>query len=66
MKIEENVGATCQTCAHQKTRPRNKCRQCVARSGKPGWDPAPGVQVQLCEVYETLTKRRYLARKVIS
>jgi hypothetical protein len=60
-----NEGANCSNCVHQDTRPKKQCRQCVTRDGRPGWDPAPGVKTRLIEVYETLTRRRYLVRKVV-
>lgn len=64
MRIE-NEGATCDTCAHKGGKSMKQCRKCYNRDGRPGWDPAPGVQTKIAHAYEYSTNREYLIRQVV-
>lgn len=51
-----NIGATCDTCAKQGQ--KKGCKPCLTRNGRPGWEPAPGVQVIYGEDWRGNVTRR--------
>ncbi|MCC5468535.1 hypothetical protein [Pelosinus baikalensis] len=45
MKKVVNLGASCTTCKFQDRSNHDACHKCMHLNGKPGWEPAGGVQV---------------------
>ena len=53
-----NMGATCGTCRFQDKSNPSACHKCMNRNGRPGWEPAEGVQVIYGEDWLGRTTRR--------
>ena len=55
-----NTNATCGTCLYRDRSNASACKLCMNRDGRPGWEPAEGIQVVYGQDWMGRTTRRVI------